>query len=103
MKYFAFISRHTPTSDQIALAAHRGIALVHVGDADAFALSPSFVYEMGNRHDRDFDGVIVVHPAAAMRLCKEFAVGVFENANRAPEGEKPQFETKALYVFDMRQ
>ena len=91
---FAFISRHTPTQAQIDLAAEQDIELVHVGDADAFTVTQGWVDEKGA-----FNGVVVVHPAAAMRLCGTFYVGVFENANRAPEGERPQFEAKALHVY----
>jgi hypothetical protein len=49
-----------------------------------------------------FEGAVVVHPAAALRLAGCFIIGIFENANRAPAGEKPQFEAKALYLFDLR-
>jgi hypothetical protein len=94
---FAFISRHTPTPEQQALAADQGIELVSIGDADAFTVTPSFVYDAG-----PFEGVVVVHPAAAMRLCQEFVIGVFENANRAEPGQPPQFVAKALHVFDLR-
>lgn len=94
---FAFISRHTPTPAQFTLAEQQGIELVHVGDADAFTVSPSWVYERGA-----FEGVVVVHPAAALRLAGTFLIGVFENANRAPEGAPPQFEAKSLHIFDMR-
>lgn len=94
---FAFISRHLPTEGQIALAAAEGIELAHVGDADAFTVSPAWVDERGS-----FDGVIVVHPAAALQLATTYLVGVFENANRAPVGEKPQFEAQALHLFDLR-
>jgi hypothetical protein len=93
---FAFITRHAPTNDQVRLAAEQGITLTPIGDADAFTVSASFVRDAG-----DFEGVIVVHPAAALRLCGEFLVGVFENANRAAEGEKPQFAAMALHVYDM--
>jgi len=103
MKNFAFISRHVPTAEQLALAADQGIALVRVGDADAFAVCNSFVHQKEGDMDVIFEGVVVVHPAAAMRLCKDFAVGVFENANRAPAGEKPQFVAKALHVYDVRE
>ena len=94
---FAFISRHQPTPSQHELAAAQGITLVHIGDADAFTLDEGFVHNQGN-----FDGVIVVHPAAALRLARQFRIGVFENANRAPVGEKPQFEARSLQVFDLR-
>ena len=94
---FAFISRHTPTPAQFTLAEQQGIELIHVGDADAFTVSPSWVYERGA-----FEGVVVVHPAAALRLAGTFLIGVFENANRAPEGAPPQFEAKSLHIFDMR-
>lgn len=94
---FAFISRHLPTDGQVALAKAQGIELAHVGDADAFTVTTGFVYDHGA-----FDGVVVVHPAAALRLAPTFLVGVFENANRAPVGEKPQFEAVSLQVFDLR-
>jgi hypothetical protein len=94
---FAFISRHQPTDGQVALAAGQEIEMVPVGDHDAFKVSPSFVDNAGA-----FDGVIVVHPAAALRLAGSFVVGVFENANRAPVGEKPQFEAVALHLYDLR-
>ena len=97
MTKFAFISRHLPTEGQVQLAADQGIELVHVGDADAFSVGPSFVDDHGA-----FDGVVVVHPAAAMRLSGSFVVGVFENANRAPEGERPTFEAVALHLYDLR-
>lgn len=43
----------------------------------------------------------VVHPAAALRLAPDFFVGVFQNANRAPVGQPPQFEAVALHVFNL--
>ncbi len=97
----AFISRHAPTAEQIALAEEQGFTLHHVGDADAFTVTNGFVYEASARLGLAFRGVVVVHPAAALRLCSEFMVGVFENANRAPAGAPPQFEAKALHVYDL--
>lgn len=94
---FAFISRHSPTPGQISLAAEQGIELVPIGDMDAFTVLPKDVAAHGA-----FVGVVVVHPAAALRLAGTFKVGIFENANRAPEGERPQFEAAALHVYDMR-
>ena len=102
MMNFAFISRHAPTSGQVALADEQGITLHHVGAADAFTVGNGFVHEAGVRLDVVFEGVVVVHPAAALRLCSEFLVGVFENATRPAVDGKPQFEAKALHVFDMR-
>lgn len=99
---FAFISRHTPTAEQVKLAAEQGITLHAIGDADAFTVDLAFVHEAGYRLDISFEGVIVVHPAAALRLCPEFIIGVFENANRAPEGAPPSFSAKALHTFDFR-
>ena len=94
---FAVVSRHAPTSEQHQLANEQGIELDFVGDADAFHITSSLLKKNG-----EFDGVVVVHPAAAMRLCGEFLVGVFENANRAPLGEKPQFFARSFHVYDMR-
>lgn len=93
----AFISRHEPTKSQHELAKDQGYALVHVGDADAFTVSADFVHHAG-----PFEGVVVVHPAAALRLAPQFLVGVFENANRAPVGEPPRFEAASFHVFDLR-
>lgn len=94
MQDFAFITRHSPTQEQIELAAEEGINLIPIGDMDAFTCEPTHVAGHG-----DFIGVVVVHPAAAMRMCKVYDVAVFENGNRAPEGEKPEFFAKALHVY----
>jgi len=102
MSNMAFISRHAPTERQIELAAEQGFILHHVGDADAFAVGNSFIHEAAAHLDVTFEAISVVHPAAALRLCSEFLVGVFENANRAPAGQPPQFVAKALHVYDMR-
>jgi hypothetical protein len=97
MKRFAFISRHTPTESQFALAQAQDIELFPIGDLDAFFVCPCSVDYYG-----DFDGVIVDHPAAALRLCSSYLIGVYESANRAPEGEKYTFEAVELHIFDMR-
>lgn len=98
---FAFISRHEPTAEQVALATDQGITLYHIGDTDAFTVGISFVYDAAERLNVNFDGVIVVHPAAALRLCSEFFIGVFENANRAPKGAPPQFSARALHIYNL--
>ena len=97
MQQFAFISRHVPTDSQHQLAAEQDIELTHIGYHDAFTVAPGFVDAAGA-----FEGVVVVHPAAALRLAPHFVVGVFENANRAPVGERPQFEAVSLQLFDLR-
>jgi len=94
---FAFISRHKPTNTQYLLAEAAGIDLIPAGDADAFSITNGFVDSLGA-----FDGVVVVHPATALRLASDFLIGVFENANRTPEGEKPTFEAVNLHVYDLR-
>lgn len=91
---YAFISRHIPTADQFALAEKAGIVLEPIGDLDAFTVTPAQVADKGN-----FEGVIVVHPAAALRLQTHYAVGVFENGSRAQEGGKPQFFAQDLHLF----
>lgn len=96
MERFAFITRHQATPEQVAIAADSGIELVPIGDRDAFTVSPGDIDAAGA-----FDGVVVVHPAAAMRLASAFVIGVFENANRAPEGEKPSFEAVGLHLYDL--
>lgn len=100
---FAFISRHKPTHEQILLAAQQDIVLYHIGDADAFTITPAWVKSKAPPYIVEaFDGVVVVHPAAALRLCKDYLIGVFENANRAPAGAPPQFEAKAFHVYNTK-
>lgn len=97
---FAFLSRHTPTEDQRILFEKAGIDIVHTGDVNAF--SPNLESDLRTmKHDLNLDGVIVVHPLVALHAmaCRLY-VGVFENANRAPEGEKPTFEAVSLQVMD---
>ena len=92
MKRLAFISRHQPTADQLALAAKAGSDLVPVGDRDGFSILPE--------EFSGFSGVVVVHAAAAIRCHSAGrAVGVFENSNRAPVGQKPDFHTTRLVVW----
>lgn len=99
---FAFISRHAPTAEQAVLAIEQGIALYPIGDADAFTVDNGFVHEAAARLNITFEGVVVVHPAAALRLAPEFLVGVFENANRVEPGQPPQFVARSFHVFDLR-
>jgi len=96
MTLFAFISRHAPTPGQIALAAEQGIALEPIGDLDAFTVQAGDIYAHG-----PFEGVVVVHPAAALRLAPTFIIGVFENGTRPGEGERPQFFAKSLHLFNL--
>ena len=95
---FAFISRHTPTREQLKMATDMGIELVHVGDADGFSVAPSYIHGLG-----PFEGVVVVHPGAALNLCQDFIVGVFENGTRPTEGGKPEFYAKSLTLWDLRE
>lgn len=90
---FAFVSRHIPTDSQVKLAAESGIELIHVGDRDGFSIDPAeFV-------SADYRGVVVVHAQAAISCFKfGLAVGIFNNINRAPLGEKPQFETTQFII-----
>jgi hypothetical protein len=117
MKKFLFVSRHEPTARQHELAAEKGIKLVHVGDVDAFEGDVSHLFPKWDGPDRwtvgdethaayekwaaeeKVHGVIVVHPALALRLIPGLVVGVFENANRAAPGEPPKFEAKALHLW----
>jgi len=98
MEQFAFLSRHQPTAEQIALAADANIELIPIGDCDAFAVSPSFVDAAG-----PFAGVVVVHPATALRLASTFVIGVFQAAERPAVGEAPPDAPrfKALHLFDL--
>lgn len=94
MKKFAFISRHIPTVEQTALAKKAGIELAIVGDREAF--THNF------KEFRNWDGVIVVHAAAAIKCMFETngTVGVYENSQRPDENGKPQFFASALHLYE---
>ena len=94
---FAFLSRHEPTEGQLELAKKKGIELVPIGDADAFSVDVEHIDNFGK-----FDGVVVVHPAAALRLSIDFIIGVFENGQRSLPGGKLTFEAEALHLYDHR-
>lgn len=82
MRKFAFVSRHSMQDKQVELARESGIELVQCSDEDAFAFPAQKFLDQG------YVGVVVVHPQAALTaFTAGLAVGVFNNVNRAPEGE----------------
>lgn len=98
MKKMAFMSRHPASAKQHQLAAEAGYQLVDVGDADGFRVAQDGVLE---RIADEFDAVAVVHAAAALRFIAAMPVAIFENANRAPVGETPQFEAVNLFIYNL--
>ena len=95
MHQFAFISRHEPSAEQVALAADVNVELTAIGDRDAF----SFTVEDAEKIGKGFAGIVCVHPLIAMNaMLAEIPVGVFENANRAPLGQPPQFKAVRFVV-----
>ena len=99
MKDFLFCSRHAITQEQIALATAAGIILHQGTDLDAFAPNHELIKAVCRQGQ--FEGVIVVHPALALKLCTAYQVGIFENANRAAEGGAPSFQAVGLEIFDL--
>jgi hypothetical protein len=98
MLHFAFVSRHAFTPQQAAIAAAQNIELIQSRDMDAF--SPDLSLTMIHlKDDQNFDGIICVHPLVALIASSVgLKVGIFNNVNRAPVGEKPRFETTTLVV-----
>jgi len=98
MTPFAFLSPHQPTPEQIALAAARDITLEPIGDHDPFTVSPSFIYSAGA-----FEGVVVDHPAAALRLASALLIGVFESEEAPALAQAPAAapRVKALHLFNL--
>ena len=99
MKKFLFCSRHAITAEQEQLAEKAGITLHQGIDLDAF--SPNHELIKAVCAQGQFEGVIVVHPALALKLSTAYQVGVFENANRAEEGCPPSFQAVGLEIFDL--
>ena len=93
---FVFLSRHAATQEQMELAAAQNIELVQASDVDAFN------WDVAKFQDEypDAVGVVCVHPIIALKAHHSgLYVGIFENANRAPEGEKPSFFAKSLVLW----
>lgn len=115
MEVWAFVSRHKPTDKQINICEENDIFLHHIGDADAFRIDYDWItnawyedyeeiHELLNEdydeNDRSgFDGVFVVHPAAALNLITYTSVGVFRNTSRPDENGKPKFDTDGFKIF----
>ena len=103
-KTYWFVSRHEPTPDQHRLVQGN---LVKVADINAF--DKDAVNELVRKaSEQNIDGFIVVNPALALNIAavaferEEFtAIGVFENANRAPEGQTPTFQAQALHMWSV--
>ena len=92
-----FVSRHQPTAKQVELAFEKGYELVFMGDLDAFDLQvvEQFLYRI--KLQNEVPAVACVHPLiAAQAILTGCELGVFENKNRAPEGERPTFEAVSL-------
>jgi len=105
MKTFLFCSRHTITPEQAGIAVKAGIKLIQGTDLDGFETIENLITGIERSIPENLitgiDGVVVVHPSLALKLSMFYQVGVFENANRAPEGEKPSFMAIGLEIFDM--
>lgn len=98
LKVMHFISRHQPTAEQEVLAEELGYSLHWAGDVDAFDADLVNLCINFSRKT-NCEAIACVHPLIALEAIKQgLAVGIFENANRAPEGEKPQFYAKSLRI-----
>jgi hypothetical protein len=94
----AFISRHAPTIRQYELAQKADFNLIHVGDLDAFKVTPWKLDELATK----YKAFAVVNPALALRLISRADyICVFENEMRAEEGERPTFYAKELHIWDI--
>lgn len=93
MLKLAFISRHEPTQKQREFAEKAGIELDYVGDRDAYTFDPE---EFSH-----YNGCVVVNAIMALRLLNYTDVAVFENVNRAAEGEPPKFESGPLRLYTL--
>lgn len=106
--HIVFVSRHSPTAEQIKLAQNRGFALTHVGDLDAFASEVELVEWIesicqrieSDNYSNAFT-LCAVHPriaAIAYRIGMDLAF--FENGTRPADGDKPTFFASSLHVME---
>ena len=103
MRKLLFISRHVPSPEQVELALEKELELIHVGDMDAFGdvLTDleNLLYKYGSIDER-LPIFGCVHPAIALEAIRWTSVALFENQNRAPEGERPTFQAVALHIHN---
>lgn len=101
MRKFLFISRHEPSQRQHELASEQNIQLIHAGDLDAFADDlEEQIAALDEKYESD--GVVAIHPLIALMAARmSLPCGCFRNVNRAPVGEKPQFDTDLFVVFSV--
>jgi len=105
MSTFIWISRHRLTEDQAcSLREHGFTDIRQVGDIDAFdsaALRDAVFDVYKDMSSKPTVGV--VHPAAALAFKDQkrtvYQVAVSRNINRAPDGERPQFEFDGWVFF----
>lgn len=106
--HIVFISRHSPTAEQIKLAQNRGYALTHVGDVDAFAPEADlsdWIEAICQRIEADGYSnaftLCAVHPRiSAVAYRNGMDLAFFENSTRSAEGQKPTFYASALHVME---
>lgn len=89
MKTFAFIDYRKPSLAEKNAALRKGVELIHVGFFKASTVTPADI-------DEYFDGVVVSHASAAMRLCEVYDIGVFRYAHR--EGGLNQQDTNTTWL-----
>jgi hypothetical protein len=117
MRTFGFLSRHKTTDQQKWIAEKQGINIVDLGDINAFHVDYRDVQQLWSDYcighdetktigeleswiENGLQGVIVVHPAAALNLITETTVGVWENEKRASSDGKPMLVPKHLHIYD---
>ena len=102
MSTFVWISRHDLTCAQRRALDDLGYdRIVEPGDADAFYLADLEATVASALQEGDEKPTVgVVHPAAALNLRDAgYTVAVSRNVNRAPDGERPQFEFSGWEFF----
>ena len=77
---FLFIYDYLPTITQNQLASEYGINLVWIGEKapSATSVTSKYVFDMGNKMDIIFEGIVTKNPAIALKLAEDFIIGVFE-------------------------
>ena len=61
-------------------ASEYGINLVWIGEKapSATSVTSKYVFDMGNKMDIIFEGIVTKNPAIALKLAEDFIIGVFE-------------------------
>ena len=97
---YGYISNNPPTTEIERFLWERGIVPYYLGNQNAFVLDKTFVER--NSVGVEIDGVIVLHPAAALNLAENYKIACIEFTRSYSRNGGSDLIPKELHVWDLR-